>query len=190
MAVKIRIAQTEDASFADLLSSWYEISSQERGTGIATRSAEYLIKKMESGNSVIALNGNELVGFCYIEHFDNKNYVSNSGLIVKKEYRGQNIAKKIKKVVFKLARTNFPNATIFGITTSEAVMRINSELGYRPVPLSKLTTDEVFWKGCQSCKNYNILMKNDKKMCLCTGMIAPAKNSKLKQLPWPLKKLF
>ena len=30
-------------------------------------------------------------------------------------------------------------------------MKINYELGYRPVTYAELTDDEAFWKGCQSC---------------------------------------
>ena len=55
-------------------------------------------------------------------------------------------------------------------------MDINSNLGYRPVSFSQLTTDDEFWKGCSSCKNYDILTRNERKMCLCTAMLAPSKN--------------
>jgi hypothetical protein len=50
-------------------------------------------------------------------------------------------------------------------------MKINSELGYEPVTYSELTQDEDFWKGCQSCVNYDILMIKDRKNCMCTAML-------------------
>ena len=50
-------------------------------------------------------------------------------------------------------------------------MKINSELGYVPVTFSELTDDEMFWKGCQSCVNYDILTRTNRKHCLCTGML-------------------
>jgi hypothetical protein len=50
-------------------------------------------------------------------------------------------------------------------------MKINSDLGYRPVTFSELTDDDKFWDGCSSCPNYDILNKNDRKHCLCTGML-------------------
>ena len=50
-------------------------------------------------------------------------------------------------------------------------MKLNSEHGYRPVTFSELTEDEAFWKGCQSCRNYDILQRNEQRMCLCTGML-------------------
>ena len=50
-------------------------------------------------------------------------------------------------------------------------MKINYELGYQPVTFSELTDDEAFWKGCQTCKNYDILTRTERKMCLCTGML-------------------
>lgn len=97
--------------------------------------------------------------------------MSNSGLIVHWDYRGQGLAKKIKAKAFELSKKKYPEAKLFGITTSLPVMKINSDLGYKPVTFSELTQDETFWKGCQSCPNYDILSRNNRSNCLCTGML-------------------
>jgi len=81
------------------------------------------------------------------------------------------LAKKIKGKAFELSKKKYPTAKLFGITTSLPVMKINSGLGYKPVTFSELTQDETFWNGCQSCPNYDILSRNDRKNCLCTGML-------------------
>ena len=175
MDITLHIGNKSHAIYAEEICAEIEKSAKVRGTGIAKRKPEYVRQKLENGNAIIALDGDQFVGFCYIEIFQGKKYVSNSGLIVKDTYRKMGIAKKIKYRVFELARDKFPKARIFGITTSLAVMKINSELGYKPVTYSELTQDEEFWKGCQSCPNYDILMRNDKKMCLCTGMLAASK---------------
>jgi hypothetical protein len=60
---------------------------------------------------------------------------------------------------------------MFGISTSPAVLKINYSLGYRPVTFDHLTDDEEFWKGCESCKNYDILQRTNRKHCLCTAML-------------------
>jgi hypothetical protein len=73
--------------------------------------------------------------------------------------------------VFELSRVRYPDAKIFGLTTGLAVMKINSDLGYEPVTYSELTNDEEFWKGCQSCVNYDILMSKGRKNCMCTAML-------------------
>ena len=44
-------------------------------------------------------------------------------------------------------------------------------MGYKPVTFSELTDDEEFWKGCEGCRNYDILQRNNRRMCLCTGML-------------------
>ena len=181
MSYSIRITAQADSIHAPTLVAWYLESSRERGTGIATRTEAYLIRKITSGDAVIALNGSELIGFCYVETFENKKYVSNSGLIIKKNYRGQGLSTKVKHAAFQLARNKYPDAKIFGITTSDIVMGINTKLGYQPVAFSNLTSDIVFWNGCASCPNYDILLRKDKKMCLCTGMLAPSKNEYLQQ---------
>ncbi|ULT27758.1 GNAT family N-acetyltransferase [Sphingobacterium sp. E70] len=147
-------------------------SAKARGTGIARRKPEYVAKKMNEGKAVIALHKDgRWAGFCYIETWGHGDYVANSGLIVNPEFRKVGLAKAIKKRVFDLSREQYPKAKIFGLTTGFAVMKINSELGYEPVPYSELTTDDEFWKGCQSCVNYEILMSKDRKNCMCTAML-------------------
>ena len=135
MDITISIASTEHIKYADEICREYEASAKVRGTGIAKRSPEYVIKKMREGDSVIALDGETFVGFCYIESFEDKKYVSNSGLLVHPSFRGLGIASKIKTVVFNLARDNYPESRVFGITTSLAVMRINSALGYHQLAI-------------------------------------------------------
>lgn len=36
---------------------------------------------------------------------------------------------------------------------------------------SELTADPVFWKGCSSCINFDVLTRNNYTRCLCTGML-------------------
>ena len=175
MGILIKVASIEDVIYSQELAEAYQFSAQMRGTGIATRKPEYISNKVKNGNAVIALDGEKLAGFCYIEIFSSERYVSNSGLIVLPNYRGLGLSKTIKKAAFNLARGKYPEAKIFGITTSSIVMKINSDLGYRPVALSELTTDDEFWNSCSSCSNYDILMRNSRKMCLCTGMLAVSK---------------
>ncbi|WP_204376197.1 GNAT family N-acetyltransferase [Hymenobacter coccineus] len=172
--MEIRVATAEDAIYADALCQWYIESAKQRGTGIAKREPAYVAQKMASGDGVIAFVDGELAGFCYIETFDDKSFVVNSGLVVNTEIRKHGVGRAIKQAVFNLSRTKYPQAKIFGITTSLAVMKINTDLGYEPVTFSELTQSEDFWKGCKSCKNYGILMENERKMCLCTGMLYDA----------------
>lgn len=147
-------------------------SAKARGTGIARRKPEYVVKKMEEGKAVIALHRDgRWAGFCYIETWSHGDYVANSGLIVNPEFRKVGLAKAIKKRIFELSREKYPNSKIFGLTTGLAVMKINSDLGYEPVTYSELTQDEEFWKGCKSCINYDILMSKERKNCMCTAML-------------------
>ncbi len=149
-----------------------EVSAKARGTGIAKRSPDYLMLKMEEGKAVIAFapDGN-WAGFCYVECWGHGEYVANSGLIVAPAYRKGGLAKLIKKKIFELSRKMYPEAKVFGLTTGLAVMKINSELGYEPVTYSELTQDEAFWSGCKSCVNFDILTSKNRKNCLCTAML-------------------
>ena len=167
----IRVANAADTRYVETLCQWYEESAKQRGVGIAKRNPDYVGQKMVKGDAIIAFIEEELAGFCYIETFEDNKFVVNSGLIVNTELRKEGLGRAIKHRVFELSRTKYPAAKIFGITTSAAVMKINNELGYRPVTFPELTQSDDFWKGCSSCKNYGILMENERKMCLCTGMV-------------------
>jgi GNAT superfamily N-acetyltransferase len=169
--MELIIANSKHIIYAQDISTCIDESAKMRGTGIARRTPEYISKKMEAGNAVIAIEDNEFAGFCYIEVWGHGNYVAHSGLIVSPNHRGKGLAKRIKQKVFDLSKEKFPNAKIFGITTGKAVMKINFELGYQPVTFSELTDDPEFWKGCQTCKNYDILTRTERTMCLCTGML-------------------
>jgi N-acetylglutamate synthase-like GNAT family acetyltransferase len=171
ITMKIVIANKSHSIYADIICATIADAAQVRGTGIAKRQPEYVISKMENGNAIIALDGNKFAGFCYIEAWDHSKFVANSGLIVHPNYRQQGLAKKIKKVIFEHSRTKFPESKVFSITTGLAVMKMNSDLGYKPVTFSELTDDQSFWKGCQTCKNFDVLTRTEQKMCLCTGML-------------------
>jgi GNAT superfamily N-acetyltransferase len=169
--MNILIANESHTKYAEIICETIAESAMVRGTGIAKRSPEYIIKRLQNGNAIIALDNGRFAGFCYIEVWGHQKFVANSGLIVHPDYRNQGLAKQIKKAVFDLSRKKFPDAKIFGITTGLAVMKMNYELGYKPVTFSELTDDPDFWKGCQTCKNFDILTRTERKMCLCTGML-------------------
>lgn len=173
VGVEVFHANESHTQFAEEICETIFLAAQQRGTGIARRTPEYIVGKMMEGKAIIALtHDGRFAGFCYIETWEHGRYVANSGLIVKPEFRKHNLARRIKKAAFELSRERYPKAKLFGITTSAAVMKINSELGYRPVHFSELTNDESFWSGCQSCPNYDILQRTKRAMCLCTGMLA------------------
>ena len=179
--MKIVIANKSHSIYADIICKTIEEAAQVRGTGIAKRKPEYVITKMENGNAVIALDEDKFAGFCYIEAWNHEKFVANSGLIVHPDYRNQGLAKQIKKVIFEHSRSKFPDSKVFSITTGLAVMKMNSELGYKPVTFSELTDDQSFWKGCQTCKNFDVLTRTEQKMCLCTGMLYdPSKKEEIK----------
>lgn len=168
----VRIANSGDAHFAETITREMEESAKARGTGIAKRSIAYIIEKMIEDKAVIAVTTNNTwVGFCYIEEWSHGEFVANSGLIVSPPFRKTGVAKQIKKKIFELSKSKYPNAKIFGLTTGLAVMKINSELGYEPVTYSELTQDETFWSGCKSCVNYEVLMSKERKNCFCTAML-------------------
>lgn len=168
----IQVAKTEHEVYAEEICRQIEESARIRGTGIAKRQPEYIKQKMREGKAIIALHKDgTFAGFCYIETWSHGKYIANSGLIVAPQFRGCHLGKAIKEMAFTLSRKRFPTAKLFGITTSHAVMKINSELGYKPVPFTELTTDDEFWSGCQTCVNYDILQRNNRKNCLCTALL-------------------
>ncbi len=180
--IKIQIANKNHLIYAKEISEMLYISTKMRGTGIAVRKPAYIESKIKNGNAIIAIHGNLLVGFCYIEVCDQGEYIAHSGLIAHPNYRNQGLAKRIKKSILKLSLEKYPNSKSFGITTELAVMKINSDLGYKPVTFSEITNDSSFWEKCKTCTNYKILTRKKHKMCLCNGMLYnPKEKSKEKK---------
>ena len=169
--IEIVIAGEEHVKYVDEILDTITRAAKVRGTGIAKRSSDYVKQKMLEHKAVVALYEGRFAGFSYIESWSNKQFVANSGLIVSDEFRGIGLAKRIRRRIFELSRERFPKAKIFSLTTGAAVMKMNNELGYRPVTFNQLTDDEAFWKGCESCVNFDILQRNGRSMCLCTGML-------------------
>ncbi|MCH5239257.1 MAG: GNAT family N-acetyltransferase [Muribaculaceae bacterium] len=169
--IDVKFAEPTESKYAEQIVNMIYESALQRGTGIAKRTPEYIAQKIKSGKSVVALHGERLVGFSYIESWGHGDFVATSGLIVDPEYRHLGLAGAIKAKTFQLARLRFPFAKLFSITTSLPVMKLNSRMGYKPVTFSELTDDNEFWEGCQGCRNYDILQRNNRKMCLCTGML-------------------
>lgn len=175
----ICIAAKEHLSMIPRIEEGLLKASRQKGTGIAVRSSEYLSEKIIQGKAIIAYSSKgEWAGFCYIESWGHNKYVANSGLIVSPDFRGIGLAGEIKKRALERSSQLFPGAKLFGLTTSLAVMKINSTLGYRPVTFSELTDDDQFWKGCETCPYYDILVRTKRDDCLCTAMIMDPDNRK------------
>lgn len=188
----VQVAIAEHHVFAEEIVTEMAESAKARGTGIAKRSPEYIAGKMKEGKAVIAFHKDgSWAGFCYIETWSHGQFVANSGLIVSPKYRKGGLAHAIKQEIFNLSRKLYPKAKIFGLTTGLAVMKINSDLGYEPVTYSELTQDEDFWKGCQSCVNFEILKMKERKNCMCTAMLydpAEKKHEEAKKFAEELQK--
>lgn len=176
---EVVVASEKHIAFAEEICNEMASSAKARGTGIARRSPDYVASKMNEGKAVIAFHKDgRWAGFSYIETWGHGLYTANSGLIINPEFRKLGLAKAIKTKTFFLSQKKYPEAKLFGLTTGLAVMKINWELGYRPVTYSELTDDETFWKGCESCVNYQILLSKERKNCLCTAMLFdPAKDT-------------
>lgn len=182
--VQVLYADESHTQYAERICQLIYESALQRGTGIARRKPEYIAQKMESGKGVIALDGDKCVGFSYIECWSHGDYVATSGLIVDPDYRRMGLATRIKEKTFQLARERFPYAKLFSITTSLAVMKLNTRLGYQPVTLSELTHDQEFWQGCEGCVNYDVLKRNNYRICLCYGMLYDPKEQHQVKNPW------
>ena len=164
--MEIVIADKTHKIYAEIICETITESANVRGTGIAKRTPEYIATKMENGNAVIALDGETFAGFCYIEKWGHGKFVANSGLIVHPNYRGKGLAKQIKHKVFEHSRNKFPDAKVFSITTGLAVMKLNSDLGYKPVTFSELTDDQTFLGWLSNLQELRCFNKDRAEKCV------------------------
>jgi GNAT superfamily N-acetyltransferase len=147
---------------------------------MALRSPEVLADAMRRGDALLALVRPEAVapeeawaGFAYVSPWEAGRFVSTSALIVRPEWRGRGVARGLKAEALGLARRRYPRARPFGLSTSEAVARVNRELGFREVPYSELPRDPAFWKGCESCPLHAVLLAREGASCHCRAFLFP-----------------
>ena len=72
MEFKVLVASEDHLEYAEVICLMIEEAAQARGTGIAKREAEYIQTKMRQGKAIIALHGDQVAGFCYIETWGHK----------------------------------------------------------------------------------------------------------------------
>ena len=78
--IDIAIASEAHLSYVPEIERALLAASEQKGTGIAVRSTEYLTAKIEAGKAVIALSTEgKWAGFCYIESWGHNKFVANSG---------------------------------------------------------------------------------------------------------------
>jgi len=187
--VILRTATSKDAKYAYIILREMIASAQARGTGIGFRPVTSIYEKMDKGEAVIAVTKKSTsAGFCYIELWEQGKFVSNSGMIVSPEFRGRGIATEIKRQIFALCRSRYPQAHICSITSSSAIMKLNAKLGFVPVSFPEITKDKNFWNKCRHCVNYPILEGKNFKNCLCTALLydAPKPENYIKDQLAPL----
>lgn len=99
-SISVLFADSSHAHYAQRICDLIYESALQRGTGIAKRSPEYIAAKMTGGKAVVALDGEKLIGFSYIECWGHGDFVATSGLIVDPEYRHMGLAERIKRRTF------------------------------------------------------------------------------------------
>lgn len=168
----VRLANESDFIHLSTIVAEIENSSRVPGTGICKRSHEQLEERIREGNAVIALAGNgEWAGFCYIHPWSHHRFVSTCALVVSPRYRRCNVATRVKEKAFALACKKYPHSSLFGLTTSLAVMKINSGLGFRPVTYAELPQEDTFWAACKTCPHHDVLLRKNRRQCLCTALL-------------------
>ena len=167
-SVEIRQSSATDAGLAQSAANLIASVSDE--FDIARRSPEFLAAKIESGRAAFAFDNDDLVGFGYYADWEGGRFVSHSGLVVKPEYRGAGLGRRLKQVLFEASTLEFPRAVLMSLTTSPEVKAMNLELGFRAASIEEVTTDAAFWAGCKQCCSYAESRAKGLKCC-CEAMI-------------------
>lgn len=168
--VLVRCSRPSDARHAAPAAAL--IAEAARDSDIAVREESLLREKIVAGRAALALESGRLVGFGYFSDWDGGAFVSHSGLVVREDHQGTGLGRRLKEVLFQASRRLFPDATTMSLTSSKAIERLNLSLGFRRAPLSALTRDPEFWKGCLTCRNYERVDAAGEQCC-CFGMIRP-----------------
>jgi GNAT superfamily N-acetyltransferase len=166
--VTVRAADDADVGYAEVAAALIDEAASDHD--VARRDVAFLRDKLRTGRAAVALASDELVGFGYFSEWEGGRFVSHSGLVVRSPYRGRGLGRQLKRVLFDASRRMFPKAALMSLTTSEEVKALNRSLGYKVVPLERLTTDPAFWEGCETCRSVaEARARGDR--CCCEGML-------------------
>ena len=66
MKIEVVVASEKHLSYVTAINDAADPAARARGTGIASRTDEYIADKIRNGKAIIALDREEVVGFCYI----------------------------------------------------------------------------------------------------------------------------
>ncbi|MFA5668184.1 MAG: hypothetical protein WC967_03000 [Balneolaceae bacterium] len=159
----IRIATPDDYKYVTEIINELENSAAKRAINIAKRAPEYIIDKIDNRLAVVATDADtgQWVGFSCLEVWEHKKYVIATALIISPKYRNTGISRKIKNLLFQHYQESYPDATLFSITKSEAVICINKELGYIKVPNNEVLNDVLFLTGNNCLLNYTDLLRGE-----------------------------
>jgi len=174
-APHIYVAGVEHLRHAESISDAIRIEVELGSIGMALRPPELIRERMLGGDALIAVaeggGSEDWTGFCYLSTWEAGAFVSTSALIVRPEHRGRGLARELKTAALLLAERRYPTARPFGLSTSDAVARVNLSLGFREVAYRELPRDPAFWKGCESCPLHATLLKNHGETCHCRAML-------------------
>lgn len=166
--VDVRIGRPGDGDWARAASAL--IRRAAKSHDIARRAVPFLRSKIESGRAVLAFHRGELVGFGYFSEWEEGRFVSHSGLVVRDDFRGRGLGRRLKERLMQASRRRFPRAVTMSLTTSPSVLAMNRSLGFRFVPIERLTSDPAFWEGCRTCRNYAEVQARGERCC-CRAML-------------------
>lgn len=171
--IDIAVAGPEQLRFVESISRAIRREVEKGTLGMALRSPGMLREKILSGDAVLAVDARkgDWAGFCYVSPWEGGAFVATSALIVRTPHRGLGVARRLKEVSFDAGRRRYPGARFFGLTTSEAVARINLDLGFKEVTYAQITRDPGFWQGCETCPHHTVLQASGRQSCWCKAML-------------------
>jgi len=178
----IEIASEKHSIYEEDICKAREETAKYYGIGISKKKSDFVKSKLSDGNAIIATDedGN-FAGFQYIKPWEQERFVFNSRLFLNPKYRETDLAQQIHKKIFELSRTKYPNAKVFVVTALIEEIKTNLAAGFKPTAFSELIDDKEWWNGCQECANYDVLTRNNRQRCLCTGMLYDSNNGILKK---------
>ena len=167
--VRVLLAREEHARFASRVTALLRWAAQE-GAAVAIRTPAYVRLLIRERKAVVALAGDRLVGFMFLQVWDEGRFVSHSGMVVDRAFRGRGIARALKQKILALTRRRFPRAAIVSLTQAPEVLEMNRRLGFRPVSQEDLPRDAGFWKACATCPYFEGPRRKAGERCCGTAM--------------------
>lgn len=178
----VRLATSADSVHADNIVNL--IASLSNEFDLARRTRDWVQSTIEAGHAVVAMAGNQVIGFGCMEPMSSGSgdisSVGYSAIAVERAYHGNGLGSAIIGKLIREGRARYPYCMHFTLTTNAKLARAFERFNFFKASLNTIEATPEFWGDCLNCRSYEKVncpssasgeLTPGGHRCCCTGLV-------------------